>query len=71
MIKVDTEHACSFTGHRPERLEMRPNRVISWLEEQIGKAVDDGYTDLCPECSAEWTSGLRRSCCGSSRKASL
>ena len=46
MIKVDTEHACSFTGHRPERLEMRPNRVISWLEEQIGKAVDDGYTDF-------------------------
>ena len=46
MIKVDTEHSCSFTGHRPERLEMRPNRVISWLEEQIGIAVDDGYTDF-------------------------
>ena len=46
MIKIDIEHACSFTGHRPERLEMRANRVISWLEEQIGKAVEDGYTDF-------------------------
>ena len=46
MIKVDTEHACSFTGHRPERLEMSPDKVISWLEEQISKAVEDGYTDF-------------------------
>ena len=45
-MEIDIKHACSFTGHRPERLEMRENRVISWLEEQIRKAVDDGYTDF-------------------------
>lgn len=45
-MEIDIKHACSFTGHRPERLEMRPNRVISWLEEEIRKAVDAGYTDF-------------------------
>ncbi len=45
-MEIDIKHACSFTGHRPERLDMRPNRVISWLEEEIRKAVDAGYTDF-------------------------
>ena len=45
-MEIDIKHACSFTGHRPERLEMRPNRVISWLEEEIRNAVDAGYTDF-------------------------
>ncbi len=45
-MEIDKKHACSFTGHRPERLDMRPNRVISWLEEEIRKAVDAGYTDF-------------------------
>ena len=39
-MEIDIKHACSFTGHRPERLDMRPNRVISWLEEEIRKVVD-------------------------------
>ena len=46
MNEIDIKHACSFTGHRPERLEMSENRVLTWLEEQIRKAVDDGYTDF-------------------------
>ena len=43
-MEIDIKHACSFTGHRPERLNMPPGKVNRWLEEQIRKAVDDGYT---------------------------
>ncbi len=46
MKKIDIEHAVSFTGHRPERLDMSEEKVFSWLDEQIRKAVDDGYTDF-------------------------
>ena len=45
-MEIDIKHACSFTGHRPERLEMSEDKVIAWLEEQIRKAVEDGYTDF-------------------------
>ena len=45
-MEIDINHACSFTGHRPERLEMSEDKVIAWLEEQIRKAVEDGYTDF-------------------------
>lgn len=45
-MEIDIKHACSFTGHRPERLEIKPNRVVSWLEEQIRRAIEDGYTDF-------------------------
>ena len=45
-MEIDIKRACSFTVHRPERLEMRPNRVISWLEQEIRNAVDAGYTDF-------------------------
>ena len=45
-MEIDIKHACSFTGHRPERLEMSEDKVIAWLEEQIRKAVSDGYTDF-------------------------
>ena len=46
MNEIDIKHACSFTGHRPEKLEMAEDEVIAWLEKQIRKAVDDGYTDF-------------------------
>ena len=45
-MEIDIKHACSFTGHRPERLTMSENKVIAWLEEQIRKAVEDGYTEF-------------------------
>ena len=45
-MEIDIKHACSFTGHRPERLEMSEGKVIAWLEEQIRKAIEDGYTDF-------------------------
>jgi len=37
-MEIDIKHACSFTGHRPERLEISQEKAISWLEEQIRKA---------------------------------
>ncbi len=46
MAKIDMEHAVSFTGHRPERLEMAENKVQEWLGEQIRTAIADGYTDF-------------------------
>ncbi|WP_028236250.1 SLOG family protein [Pseudobutyrivibrio sp. MD2005] len=46
MLKIDIERAVSFTGHRPERLDMPEDKVQEWLEYQIRKAVADGYTDF-------------------------
>lgn len=40
------EHTCTFTGHRPERLELPEEQVKEWLEKQIERAVDEGYTDF-------------------------
>ena len=46
MTIIDIDHAVSFTGHRPERLNMPEDKVQEWLESQIRKAIDDGYTDF-------------------------
>ena len=46
MNKNDYSKACCFTGHRPERLGLPEEKVIKWLEEQIDKAIADGYTDF-------------------------
>lgn len=37
-------HRCCFTGHRPEKLHMPESAVISGLEREIRKAIDDGFT---------------------------
>ena len=42
----DFKHTCTFTGHRPERLAIPEAHVIEWLEEQIDRAADEGYTDF-------------------------
>ncbi len=42
-MDFDKKRACCFTGHRPERLDMQEKKVIKWLDEQIHKAIDDGY----------------------------
>ncbi len=42
-MEFDISHTCCFTGHRPERLDMPEKDVINWLDEQIHKAVEDGY----------------------------
>ena len=36
-------HRCCFTGHRPERLEMRETEVISGLKKEIRQAIADGF----------------------------
>lgn len=36
-------HRCCFTGHRPERLEMRETEVISGLKREIRQAIADGF----------------------------
>ena len=46
MSNIDAKYACSFTGHRPERLDLPEAQVIKWLAEQIRQAVGDGYTDF-------------------------
>ena len=44
MKSIDREHACAFTGHRPEKLAIPEADVIAWLDKVIQEAVDDGYT---------------------------
>ncbi len=46
MVEIDVNHAVSFTGHRPERLDLPEATVQDWLEKQIRNAVEDGYTDF-------------------------
>ncbi len=41
---IDRQHACAFTGHRPARLGFPETDVIGWLEKEIRKAAEDGYT---------------------------
>ena len=43
-MEIDIRHACSFTGHRPERLERPEEEVIAWLEEQVHEAIGKGFT---------------------------
>ena len=46
MTNIDIKHACTFTGHRPEKLDAPEEQVKEWLEEEIRQAVADGYTDF-------------------------
>ena len=46
MSNIDAKHACSFTGHRPERLNCPEEQVIQWLSQQIKQTVEDGYTQF-------------------------
>lgn len=43
---IDRQHACAFTGHRSERLGITEADVIAWLEKEIRKAAEDGYTQF-------------------------
>ncbi|MCR5652950.1 MAG: DUF1273 domain-containing protein [Ruminococcus sp.] len=46
MNNKNIEHTCTFTGHRPERLEVPKKQVIDWLYKQIKQAADEGYTEF-------------------------
>lgn len=38
--------SCTFTGHRPERLDSDEASVIEWLKNNIAKAAEEGFTDF-------------------------
>ena len=38
------KHRCCFTGHRPEKLRMSEHEVERRLEDEICKAIDQGFT---------------------------
>ena len=42
---------CCFSGHRPEKLNAPENEVRQWLEEQIDRAVADGYRTFISGCA--------------------
>ena len=43
--------SCCFTGHRPAKLAMTEEEARQWLEEQIDKAVSDGYRTFITGCA--------------------
>ena len=36
-------HRCCFTGHRPEKLKLAPEDIMSAMEEEIRRAYADGF----------------------------
>ena len=38
------KHRCCFTGHRPEKLSIPENRLAPLLEDEIRKAIGNGFT---------------------------
>lgn len=42
MIALESKRCC-FTGHRPEKLHLPERKVKKLLEEEIKKAVEDGF----------------------------
>ncbi len=43
---IDRQHACAFTGHRPERLGIPEETAVAWLEKEIRKAAEEGCTQF-------------------------
>ena len=44
MKPIDRKDACTFTGHRPEKLKFSEIGTREWLEFEIRTAIIDGYT---------------------------
>ena len=44
-------HRCCFSGHRPEKLDEPEEAVKQWLEQQIDKAIADGYRTFISGCA--------------------
>jgi len=44
-------HRCCFSGHRPEKLNEPEAAIKAWLEKQIEKAIDDGFTTFISGCA--------------------
>ncbi len=43
-------HRCCFTGQRPEKLDAPEAEVKRWLEEQIDRAIGDGFVTFISGC---------------------
>ena len=43
MTNENRKVSCTFTGHRPERLDADEGKVIEWLKKEIAGAVEEGY----------------------------
>ena len=37
-------HRCCFTGHRPQKLSAPDRKIKKALEEEVKRAIDDGFT---------------------------
>ncbi len=42
--RLRREHRCSFSGHRPEKINVSEGKVIRALKKEIERAIADGYT---------------------------
>ena len=42
---------CCFTGHRPGKLTAPEEEIRQWLEEQIDRAITDGYRTFISGCA--------------------
>ena len=49
--REERRHSCCFTGHRPGKLRTPEAEIRRWLEEQISRAVADGYTVFISGCA--------------------
>lgn len=43
--------SCCFTGHRPVKLAAPEKEIRQWLEQQIDRAVSDGYRIFITGCA--------------------
>ena len=44
MDKIDRQHCCCFSGHRPEKLHRSAEDAIAALTAAIDRAIAEGYT---------------------------
>ena len=44
MDKIDRQHCCCFSGHRPEKLHRSVQEAITVLAAAIDQAIAEGYT---------------------------
>lgn len=51
MDRNEILHTCCFTGHRPDKLGIYEGVARAWLEEQIDRAIADGYTTFITGCA--------------------
>ena len=51
MNNEERRTSCCFSGHRPVKLAAPEKKIRQWLEQQIDKAVSDGYRTFITGCA--------------------